>query len=95
MNSASAVTDIDDNDVRVTTWTFDTAGAATGDHVHEYDYVVVPITGGRFTVVDSAGTTRDMTQEQALPYRGVAGTSHNVVSATESRVVFVEIELKR
>jgi hypothetical protein len=55
----------------------------------------VPITGGRFTVVDSEGTTREMTQEPASPYRGVAGTAHNVISATESRAVFVEIELKR
>jgi hypothetical protein len=95
MSEASALTHIDDDELRVTTWTFGTAGAATGAHVHEYDYVVVPITGGRFTVVDSAGATREMTQEQALPYRGAAGTAHNVVSAMDSVVVFVEIELKR
>ena len=95
MSQASAVTDIDDEEVRVTTWTFDTAGDATGHHVHEYDYVVVPVTGGRFTVAESDGTTREMTQELASPYRGIAGTAHNVISATESRVVFVEMELKR
>ncbi len=95
MSEASGMTDIDDDQVRVTTWTFDGEGAATGPHLHEYDYVVVPITGGRFTVVDSQGTTREMTQEPASPYRGVAGTAHNVISATESRAVFVEIELKR
>ena len=95
MSEASGMTDIDDDQVRVTTWTLDGEGAATGPHVHEYDYVVVPITGGRFTVVDSQGTTREMTQEPASPYRGVAGTAHNVISATESRAVFVDIELNR
>ena len=95
MSQASAVTDIDDDDVRVTTWTFDTAGDATGHHVHEYDYIVVPVSGGRFTVAEPEGGTREMTQETASPYRGIAGTAHNVISATESRVVFVEIELKR
>ena len=95
MSEASAVTDIDDDQVRVTTWTFDAVGDATGPHVHEYDYVVVPVTGGRFTVADSEGTTREMTQETATPYRGIAGTAHNVISSTGSRVVFVEVELKR
>jgi beta-alanine degradation protein BauB len=95
VSEASGVTDIDDDQVRVTTWTFDGAGDATGPHVHEYDYVVVPITGGRFTVVDSEGATREMTQEPASPYRGVAGTAHDVICSTGSRVVFVEIELKR
>jgi beta-alanine degradation protein BauB len=95
VSEASGVTAVDDDQVRVTTWTFDGAGDATGPHVHEYDYVVVPITGGRFTVVDSEGETREMTQEPASPYRGVAGTAHNVISSTGSRVVFVEIELKR
>ena len=72
MSEASGMTDIDDDQVRVTTWTFDGEGAATGPHLHEYDYVVVPITGGRFTVVDSQGTIREMTKNrrrriEALP----------------------------
>jgi hypothetical protein len=46
MSTARAMTVIDDQQVRVTTWTFDGAGDATGPHVHEYDYIVVPVTGG-------------------------------------------------
>ena len=34
--------------VRVTRWTF-RDGDETGHHVHEYDYLVVPLTGGTFT----------------------------------------------
>ena len=58
MSDARAVTGIDDEQVRVTTWIFDEAGDATGDHVHEYDYIVVPVTGGSFTVVDADGAMR-------------------------------------
>ncbi len=95
MSDAHAVQGIDDEQVRVTTWIFGEAGAATGAHVHEYDYIVVPVTGGTFTVVDADGATREMTQESGSPYRGTAGTAHNVVNATGAQVVFVEIELKR
>ena len=77
MSAAKATTVIDDPQIRVTTWTFDGAGDATGPHVHEYDYVVVPVTGGRFTVINSEGTTREMTQHAGSPYRGSAGTAHN------------------
>ncbi len=74
MSAAKATTVIDDQQIRVTTWTFG-GGDATGPHVHEYDYVVVPVTGGRFTVINSEGATREMTQHAGSPYRGNAGTA--------------------
>ena len=86
---------VDDDRVRVTTWTFGARGADTGPHVHQYDYVVVPITGGPFTVTTAAGATRNMVQEAGTPYLGVAGTAHNVTSAGDAPATFVEIELKR
>ena len=95
MSTARAITVIDDQQVRVTTWTFDGAGEDTGSHVHEYDYIVVPVTGGRFAVVDSDGATREMAQEAGSPYRGTAGTSHNVINSAGTKAVFVEIELKQ
>ena len=95
MSAAKATTVIDDQQIRVTSWTFDGAGDATGPHVHEYDYVVVPVTGGRFTVINSEGTTREMTQHAGSPYRGSAGTAHNVANSGDTRAVFVEIELKQ
>ena len=95
MSAAKATTVIDDQQIRVTTWTFGGAGDATGPHVHEYDYVVVPVTGGRFTVINSEGATREMTQHAGSPYRGSAGTAHNVANSGDTRAVFVEIELKQ
>ena len=94
MSVARHVVNADNNEVRVTTWTFGAAGAATGQHRHEFDYVVVPITGGRFEVVDIDGSVREMNQVAGSPYLGAAGTAHDVVSAAAQEAVFVEIELK-
>ena len=86
----------EDNDrVRVTTWTFEGPGAAIGRHRHEFDYVVVPVTGGTFTVVDLDGGEREMSQIAGEPYLGTAGTEHDVVSVSDGETTFVEIELKR
>ena len=85
----------DDDRVRVTVWTFDAPGQAIGHHRHEFDYVVVPVTGGRFTVIDPDGSERTMEQVAGEPYLGTAGTEHDVVSAADGEAVFVEVELKR
>jgi beta-alanine degradation protein BauB len=67
----------------------------TGPHVHGYDYVVVPVTGGTFTVIGADGSSHDLTQHAGLPYRGSTGTAHDVTSLGSAPAVFVEIELKR
>jgi quercetin dioxygenase-like cupin family protein len=84
---------IDDQLLRATRWTF-RDGDETGHHVHEYDYVVVPLTGGTFTVTHDDGTTSQLVQTAGVPYRGTAGTSHNVANSSGSTAVFVDIELK-
>lgn len=94
MSLAHHVVNADNDEVRVTTWTFEAAGAATGEHRHEFAYVVVPITGGRFEVVDIDGSAREMDQVAGSPYLGTADTAHDVVSAAAREAVFVEIELK-
>ena len=92
---AGSVIAIDDQHVRVTTWSFAADGDETGHHVHEYDYLVVPVTGGSFTIIHYDKTTSERIQHAGEPYRGTAGTSHNVVNSSRSPAVFVEIELKR
>jgi beta-alanine degradation protein BauB len=88
------VVTIDDDRVRVTTWTF-SPGEATGHHRHDFDYLVVPVIGGRFTVIEPDGSERTMEQAAGEPYVGTAGTEHDVVNAADHGTVFVEIELKR
>jgi hypothetical protein len=94
VKTAHSTTTVDNDQVRVTTWTFDAEGDATGHHRHEFDYVVVPITGGTFRVINSDTSVRELVQVAGAPYVGVAGTTHDVVSTAESESVFVEIELK-
>jgi len=84
----------DDDRVRVTTFTF-ADGDETGDHRHEYDYVVVPVTGGTFEVTDRDGAVRTLEQAAGAAYLGREGTDHNVVNRSGRTAVFVEIELKR
>jgi beta-alanine degradation protein BauB len=94
--SAARVTAVADNDqVRVATWTFEEDGAATGEHHHDFDYIVVPITGGRFTVTDADGTVHELEQVAGVPYLRSAGATHDVVNRSGREAVFVEIELKR
>jgi quercetin dioxygenase-like cupin family protein len=85
---------LDDDRVRVTAFTF-ADGDETGDHRHEFDYVIVPVTGGTFLVTDRDGTTRELAQNAGVAYLGRAGTDHNVVNSSGREAVFVEIELKR
>jgi beta-alanine degradation protein BauB len=94
MSNATSNTTVDDDRFRITTWTFGAQGVAIGQHVHEYDYVVVPVTGGTFIVTDPDGATREMTQQAGVPYLGTAGTAHDVANVPGAPAVFVEIELK-
>jgi quercetin dioxygenase-like cupin family protein len=94
MTVAHSDTTRDDDDVRVSTWTF-APGDATGRHRHEYDYLVVPVTGGAFTVTAADGSVRELVQFAGVSYRGTAGTEHDVQNSSGRAAVFVEIELKR
>jgi len=94
MSATEPTIGLDDDRVRVTSWRFPADGSATGRHRHEYDYIVVPVTGGRFVVSDADGSTREMTQTPGLSYQGTAGTVHDVTNASGTEAVFVEIELK-
>ena len=76
---------------RVTRWEF-APGTATGMHRHEYDYVVIPITGGQFSVVGADGSETMMEQIAGQPYARSAGVEHDVRNAGTTPAVFVEVE---
>ena len=95
MTEARGDVSVDNDRVRVTTWTFGGAGVATGQHRHEFDYIVVPVTGGRFRVIELDGSERELEQVAGAPYLGKVGTEHDVVNAGDREAVFIEIELKR
>ena len=82
----------DNERVRVTEWRF-APGAATGWHVHEYDYVVVPTTDGTLRLVNRDGeATAELRQGRS--YYRPAGVAHDVINAGDGELVFVEVEIK-
>lgn len=89
--AARAEQQIDDGVIRVTKWTFP-AGSETGDHVHEYDYVVVPITNGELTIESAEGTsTAALVIGES--YNRAKGVAHNVANDGDDELAFVEVEL--
>ena len=92
MEQAESEVLIDTERVRVTMWKF-APGQATGVHRHEFDYVVVPVSGGTFTVTAADGKT-DLNQEAGQAYARHAGVEHDVANTGPQRAVFVDVELK-
>lgn len=91
MNAVPSI-QINNERVRVTKWHF-APGAQTGEHVHGYDYVVVPLTTGKLRLIEPDGT-RDVELLAGAPYARPAGVAHNVVNVNDFEFVFVEVELK-
>jgi quercetin dioxygenase-like cupin family protein len=54
MLSAKSDVQVDTAEVRVTEWRL-APGSATGHHIHEMDYVIVPVTAGEMTIVAPNG----------------------------------------
>ena len=83
---------VDNDRVRVTEWRF-APGAATGWHLHEFDYVVVPITTGTLLLKEGDGE-RYAELTAGVSYSREVGVEHNVINANDYEFVFVEVEMK-
>lgn len=90
---AHSIQHVENERVRVTEWRFP-LGAATGFHVHEYDYTIVPLSAGKMRLTGPDGDTRDVTLMPGVSYFRPAGTAHNVENIGETAFAFVEVELK-
>jgi quercetin dioxygenase-like cupin family protein len=93
MQSARSEVSIDNDRVRVTTWTL-ARDERTGRHRHELDYVVVPLTAGQLAMT-SAGTATSSELTHGGCYFRDAGVEHDVSNPRAQTVAFVEIEIKR
>ncbi len=89
---ATATVQIDNERVRVTEWRF-APGTETGWHIHQSDYVVVPMDTGELLLETATGAARN-NLTAGVSYTRVAGSEHNVVNDADTEFVFVEIELK-
>lgn len=81
----------EDARTKVWRWSFQ-SGEQTGMHVHGYDYIAIPISGGSFHATLADGTVMDVLQEAGVPYTRQAGVHHNVKFVGEGKAAFIEIE---
>ena len=84
---------IDNEKTRVTRWSFE-PGEDTGEHIHEYDYVVVPIIDGKLKIIDNNGNETISELKKGVSYFRKKGVNHNVINFNEFSYSFVEIEFK-
>ncbi|WP_432697330.1 cupin domain-containing protein [Marinobacterium sp. YM272] len=92
-STAIAQIDVDNDDVRVTRWSFE-PGTETGHHRHEYDYVITPITNSTMQIEDAEGS-RQVDIKAGVSYYRQAGVEHNVTNVSDTPMIFVETEIKR
>jgi quercetin dioxygenase-like cupin family protein len=90
---ASSNRQIETGRVTVTEWRF-APGAETGYHVHDHDYVVVPLVTGVVRVVEPSGDEREIEMLAGASYARPAGIAHNLINTNEYEFGFVEVELR-
>ncbi len=79
-----------DERIRISRFTL-APGTTTGEHTHEFDYVVAPVEGGTVTI-ESNGTVSDFDLVAKTPYQRPRGVHHSLTNRTKETIEFVEIE---
>ncbi len=90
--TALLTTYIDNDRTRVTEWRFPEKGSNTGWHVHDYDYVVVPLLTGQLEIRLPGNETVFADLQRGVPYYRELGVEHDVINANAFECAFVEIE---
>ena len=85
--------EIDNDKVRVTRWTL-RPKEDTGQHRHEFDYVVVPLVQGKMLVANADGSSTSNDVSQGSPYFRESGAEHTVSNSGSDVLDFVEIEVR-
>jgi beta-alanine degradation protein BauB len=93
MMRAKSDVQVDTPEVRVTEWRL-APGSATGRHIHQMDYVIVPVTAGEMTIVAPDGERSMARLGAGKSYFRKAGVEHDVLNETATEIVFLEVELK-
>ena len=91
--AATSTVFIDNDTTCVTEWRF-AAGAETGWHRHEYNYVVVPMMDGRLRIDVGGDEHVYADMKSGAPYYREAGVEHNVINANDHEYAFIEVEFK-
>mgnify|MGYP001217887752 FL=1 len=90
---AKPTVQIDNKFVKVTEWFFPPK-SETGQHIHEMNYVVVPMTTGDLTIEDPSGNVSKVRLTNGKSYSREIGVNHNVINNNDFNFTFIEIEIK-
>ena len=85
---------IDSEKTRVTCQSFK-PGKETGQHIYEYDYVVVPMEDGELKIINKDGSVSIYKLTRGLSYYRTKGINHNVINNNDFLYGFIEIEIKQ
>ena len=83
---------IDNEKVKVTEWYFE-VGDSTGSHIHEYDYVVVPMMDGELKILNKDNKETISKLTKGGTYFREKGVHHNVFNNNDYAYSFIEIEM--
>ena len=83
---------IDNDKVKVTEWSFE-VGDSTGHHIHEYNYIVVPMLDGELRIIDKDNNETISKLTKGVAYYREKGVEHNVLNNNYIPYSFIEIEL--
>ena len=83
---------IDNDKVKVTEWSFE-VDDSTGHHIHEYNYIVVPMLDGELRIVDKDNNETISKLTKGGAYYREKGVEHNVLNNNKIPYSFIEIEL--
>jgi len=84
---------IDNEKTRVTRWSFK-LGEETDQHIHEYDYVVVPMEDSELKIINKDGSVSVSELTRGVSYFREKGVNHNVINNNDFLYSFIEIEIK-
>ena len=88
---ASGEIQIDNGIFRVTKWMIEPGGEIPM-HVHEYDYVVVPLVDDTMFVTNADGSELRAELRIGQSYARPAGVEHSVANRGTASITFVETE---
>ena len=83
---------IGNDKVKVTEWSFE-VGDSTGHHIHEYNYIVVPMLDGELRIADKDNNETISKLTKGGAYYREKGVEHNVLNNNKIPYSFIEIEL--
>ena len=78
--------------VIVTEWSFE-VGDSTGQHKHQYNYVVVPMLDGELKIIDKENKETISKLSKGVAYYRDKGVEHNVFNNNNFPYSFIEVEM--